>query len=135
MLQRMGSLSKQLVASPPILPPFSPLPVKKGAVPGGLYLRLRVKPGASRSRIVSLDSDCLTLQIDAPPHDGEANAAVVDYMRQVFGLRRSDVQLVSGHKSRDKVISISYDPQGKEERLVSFYQSCFEALRQEISNQ
>jgi len=42
-------------------------------------------------------------QIAAPPRDGEANEAVVEFVADICGARKKCVSLASGHKSRDKV--------------------------------
>lgn len=62
-----------------INPPFSLIKNQDNI----LYLKVYVKPGAKQSKLVSMNEDNITVQVDAPPHDGEANAALVDYMRKV----------------------------------------------------
>jgi uncharacterized protein YggU (UPF0235/DUF167 family) len=41
--------------------------------------------------------------VAAPPMDGEANAELIRFMAQVLGLRKSDLSLDSGARSRNKV--------------------------------
>jgi uncharacterized protein len=46
------------------------------------------------------------VQIDAPPRDGEANEGVIKFFAKTLGVAKSDIELKSGHKSRNKVISL-----------------------------
>ncbi|KAK3023504.1 hypothetical protein RJ639_043788 [Escallonia herrerae] len=45
-------------------------------------------------------------QIDAPAKDGEANAALLDYISSVIGVKRRQVSIGSGSKSRDKIVLV-----------------------------
>ncbi len=44
----------------------------------------------------------LKVAVTAPPEDGRANKALVEALRDALGLKRSQVELLSGDKSRDK---------------------------------
>ncbi|KAI3972652.1 hypothetical protein MKX01_019310 [Papaver californicum] len=55
---------------------------------------------------VDFDDDALGVQIDAPARDGEAKAALLDYISQVIGVKRRQVSLGSGSKYRDKVVLV-----------------------------
>ncbi|KAJ2725791.1 hypothetical protein GGI07_000998 [Coemansia sp. Benny D115] len=46
-------------------------------------------------------------RVAAPPRDGEANKEVVAFVSKVLGVPKSTVELVSGQKSRNKVVRIS----------------------------
>lgn len=46
------------------------------------------------------------MQIDAPAKDGEANAALLDYISSVLGVKRRQVSIGSGSKSRGKVVIV-----------------------------
>ncbi|KAK2968040.1 hypothetical protein RJ640_003774 [Escallonia rubra] len=50
--------------------------------------------------------DELGVQIDAPAKDGEANAALLDYISSVIGVKRRQVSIGSGSKSRDKIVIV-----------------------------
>jgi uncharacterized protein YggU (UPF0235/DUF167 family) len=53
-----------------------------------------------------LGSEALDVAVDAKPVDGEANAAIAEYVAELLGLKRRDVTLVAGGKSRDKVLAV-----------------------------
>lgn len=62
-------------------------------------------PTAQNSAITGADGQ-LHLAISAPPREGEANVAVARYVAEALGLKKSQVALHSGAKSREKVVRI-----------------------------
>ncbi|HVO51986.1 MAG TPA: DUF167 domain-containing protein [Thermoanaerobaculia bacterium] len=77
---------------------------------GGSRLRLRVSAGASRSRILGVHGGALKLSVKAPPERGKANGEVRALVAEVFGLAPSEVGIVSGETSPDKVVSLPIPP-------------------------
>ena len=71
---------------------------------GGTRLRLRVSAGASRSRVLGVHGGALKLSVKAPPERGKANREVLALVAEAFGLAASDVELVAGETSPDKVV-------------------------------
>jgi len=67
-------------------------------------LRLRVVPGATRSRVVGRHGDAWKVRVTAPPEGGRANDAVLAVLADALDLTRRDLELVSGRSSRDKVV-------------------------------
>lgn len=74
----------------------------------GLILRVRVQPKASREGVKGLSADAAQVQISlcAPPVDGAANAALIAFVAKRLGAPKSSIQLISGEKSREKVLLI-----------------------------
>lgn len=70
-------------------------------------LRLRVSAGASRRRILGVHGGALKLSVNAPPEKGKANREVLSLVAETFGLAPSDVELVSGDTSPDKVVRLA----------------------------
>jgi uncharacterized protein (TIGR00251 family) len=77
-----------------------------GGVDGAVELELLVVPRASRSRLAGVHDDRLKIQVNAPPVDGEANAAVTALIARSFGVKRAAVTLVSGQTGRRKRVRI-----------------------------
>jgi len=73
----------------------------------GVLLRVRVQPRASRDSLDGLHGDQLRIRLTAPPVEGAANAACVALLAKTLGIRRSQVQIQAGEKSRDKLIHIA----------------------------
>ncbi len=68
----------------------------------GCILPVRAQPGARRAGVQGEQNGALKVAVTAPPTDGKANEALVDVLRQALGLKRSQVELLSGPTSRDK---------------------------------
>ena len=76
-------------------------------VPGGVVLEVLVQPRASRTRVVGEHDGRLKEQLAAPPVDGEANAALVDFHAGELGARRSDVTIERGDTGRRKTVRVA----------------------------
>jgi uncharacterized protein (TIGR00251 family) len=72
----------------------------------GAQFALRVQPRASRNAIVGVIGDAVKLAITAPPVDGKANQAVVEYLSDLFRVPKSNIVIVSGETGRNKLIAI-----------------------------
>ena len=70
-----------------------------------MELDIRVQPRASRNA-VEIDGERITVRVTAVPESGKANDAVVALLAKRLGVPKRSVQIVRGHKSRDKRISI-----------------------------
>jgi uncharacterized protein (TIGR00251 family) len=65
-------------------------------------LAVRVQPRASRNEVVGWREGVLAIRLTAPPVEGAANRACRDFLAEALGVRRADVEMISGDKSRDK---------------------------------
>ncbi len=70
-------------------------------------LKIHVTPRGSRNEVTGWRGQVLSIKITAPPVEGAANAAVVSFVADALGVRKSQVELVSGEKSREKTLRIS----------------------------
>ena len=70
-----------------------------------LELDIRVQSRASRNA-VEIDGERITVRVTAVPESGKANDAVVALLAKRLGVPKRSVQIVRGHKSRDKRIRI-----------------------------
>jgi uncharacterized protein len=70
--------------------------------PEGWLLPVHAQPGARKEGIKGERAGALRVAVTAPPQDGRANEAVAQVLREAFGLKRSELQLVGGEKSRNK---------------------------------
>lgn len=69
-------------------------------------LKVRINPRSSRNQITGWKGDVLHIKLTAPPVDGAANKAGVEFLADRLGVKKSQVTLVSGATSRDKVFEI-----------------------------
>lgn len=63
-----------------------------------------VKPRAAHNQVIGLRQGALHVQLKAPPVEGKANEALVRFLAEVLDLRPWQVEIVSGLKSRRKVV-------------------------------
>ena len=68
----------------------------------GFVLPVRAQPGARKAGILGEQAGALKVAVTAPPEDGRANKALVEALREALGLKRSQVELLSGPAGRDK---------------------------------
>lgn len=71
-----------------------------------LVLSVQVQPRAGRSAIAGPLGEHLKIRLAAPPVDGRANAELVAFLAQEFGVRREDVEILRGDGARRKVVRI-----------------------------
>jgi len=74
---------------------------------GGVTLELLVQPRASRTRVVGEHDGRLKLQLAAPPVDGEANAALVEFLADALGVRKAEVTVARGEAGRRKTVRVA----------------------------
>jgi uncharacterized protein (TIGR00251 family) len=75
---------------------------KKGAA-----LAVRVTPRASRNEIVEIQDDgTVKIHLTAPAHEGKANEELIKFLAEIFGVPKSNVDIVAGASGRDKLISV-----------------------------
>jgi uncharacterized protein (TIGR00251 family) len=71
-----------------------------------MTIQLRVQPRAKRNSLTRRLENEWKLQVTAPALEGKANQACIEFFARGLGIARSRVKLVSGEKSRHKVIAL-----------------------------
>ncbi|XP_038156569.1 UPF0235 protein C15orf40 homolog [Cyprinodon tularosa] len=86
---------------------------------GAVAITVHAKPGSKHSGITDVCAEAVGVSIAAPPTDGEANAELVRYLAEVLALKKSQISLDKGSRSRDKVIRVDscLDPEEVLRRL------------------
>lgn len=72
----------------------------------GATLPVRAQPGARKNAVVGEQAGALKVAVTAPPEDGRANAALVELLREWLGVKRSQVELLTGQTNRNKTFLI-----------------------------
>ena len=85
----------------------------------GVVLALHCQPGAKASRVVGLHDDRLKLQLQAPPLENRANEALVAWLANQLSLPRKQIEILTGHTSRQKRVLVRGATQGQVERLLT----------------
>lgn len=70
---------------------------------------MRVRPGASRTRVGGTHAGRLVVAVGARAVDGAATEATLTAVAQALGVRPRHVRLVTGATSRDKVVEVDDD--------------------------
>lgn len=68
----------------------------------GAIIAIKAVPGAKRDQIAGPVGDRLKARVAAPPEGGKANAALCALLAGALGVRRRDVQIISGATSPEK---------------------------------
>lgn len=78
-----------------------------GEKDGKVFFKVKVQPRASKNGLAGVIGDAVKLRITAPPVDGEANKAVIQFFAHLFHLPQKEVEIVSGLSSRSKMVALS----------------------------
>ena len=81
------------------------IPLKQTSA--GISFAVKVHPRARKNAITGTLGDALKLALTAPPIEGKANEAVIDFLADFFDIPRSSITIASGKTSRLKVVHIS----------------------------
>jgi uncharacterized protein (TIGR00251 family) len=76
----------------------------------GVSLRIRVKPRASKSRVLGEREGELEVAVSAPPVDGAANEELVRVLADYFDVPKGAVTVFRGASGRSKIVRISEVP-------------------------
>lgn len=69
--------------------------------------KVKIHPRARKNAITGEVGDALKLSLTAPPVEGKANAACIEFLANLLKVPRSSVTIASGQNSRSKVIRVS----------------------------
>lgn len=72
----------------------------------GVFIRIRLQPRSSKNTIDGVQEGSLRIRLTAPPVENEANRAVIEFLSDILGIRKSSLEIYSGHKSRDKRVKV-----------------------------
>jgi len=72
----------------------------------GVVLRIRVQPRAAQNSLAGEMEGALKVRLTAPPVDGAANEACCKFLAELFDVARSNVEIVSGHTGRNKLVKV-----------------------------
>ena len=73
----------------------------------GIAFAVKVQPRARRNAVTGSVGDALKLALTAPPVDGRANQALIEFLAELFEIPRASVTIASGETSRNKMVRIT----------------------------
>ena len=82
-------------------------------------LEIKAVPGASKTEIAGVKDNRLRIRIVAAPEDGKANAELLAFLSKALGCPKRDLRLISGEKSRLKVVALPVECLAKVEGVAN----------------
>ncbi len=67
---------------------------------------VKVKPKSREEKVEEIDRNYLKIWVKEPAIKGRANKALIDVLSRYFSVSPSRINIISGLKSRDKIINI-----------------------------
>ncbi|HVM92234.1 MAG TPA: DUF167 domain-containing protein [Terriglobales bacterium] len=80
------------------------IPILESA--SGVTFAVKAHPRAKKNAITGEIGDALKVSLTAPPVDGKANAACIEFIAKLLKVPRSSVSIASGETSRNKVVRV-----------------------------
>lgn len=74
---------------------------------GGVSFAIRVHPRAKKNAIAGELGDALKVSLTAPPIEGRANEACIEFFAKLLKVPRSSITIASGQSSRNKIIRVA----------------------------
>ena len=84
----------------------APKNARPTAVPASCRLEVKVIPGASRDEVAGTMGNAVKIKLRAPPVEGRANEALVEFLSEQLDLPRRAISLERGETSRQKLLRI-----------------------------
>lgn len=72
----------------------------------GASFAVKVHPRARKDAVTGELGDALKVSLTAPPAEGRANEALIEFLADLLQLPRSSVTIAAGHSSRNKAVRV-----------------------------
>ena len=83
-----------------------------------ITLKIHLQPRASRNGIDGVQGDTLKLRVTAPPVEGRANKALKKLLAELLGISPSQIAIITGQRSREKLVQVSGISRAEIERAL-----------------
>jgi uncharacterized protein (TIGR00251 family) len=70
-----------------------------------MKLEIKVVPGAKKNQIIE-EQDKIKVYLTAPAVDGKANEALIEFLAENYKVKKYQIEIIKGLKSRNKIINI-----------------------------
>lgn len=75
-------------------------------------LSIKIISNSSKNQIVEKRDDFLKIKIKAPAEKGRANRELIKFLAKEFKIKKSQIEIIKGEKSRQKIIRINQFKKG-----------------------
>jgi uncharacterized protein (TIGR00251 family) len=82
-------------------------------------LSVRIQPRASKNEVIRREDGGIKIRLTAPPVDGAANEALIRFLADALSVPKSQVEIIAGHASRDKIVRIHGTSEADARRLLN----------------
>ena len=72
-----------------------------------ITIKIYLQPRSSKNEIVGPYRDGIKVRVTAAPVEGKANEALLRFLAKEFGVTSSSIEIVRGHRSREKIIRVA----------------------------
>jgi uncharacterized protein len=73
----------------------------------GVTVKIYVAPRSSSNKVIGVHNGSIKVSLTAPPVEGAANKALIEFMAKVLGVPRGAVRITSGETSRHKTVTVA----------------------------
>ena len=73
---------------------------------GGILFYVKVQPRAAAYALAGTHGDAVKVKLRDPPVDEAANRALIRFLADLFRVKKSDIEIVSGHHTRKKRVLV-----------------------------
>lgn len=74
--------------------------------PHGIRITVFAQPKASKNEVIGPHNGAVKIKITAPPIEGRANEAIIEFLSELFNIPKRSIQLYRGNSSRNKVFEL-----------------------------
>jgi uncharacterized protein (TIGR00251 family) len=71
-----------------------------------MIITIKVVPGAKKN-FLKEENGSYKVYLTAPPVEGKANQALIEFLADHFGVKKNQIEITKGLKSRNKTVIIS----------------------------
>jgi uncharacterized protein len=72
----------------------------------GCSITLSVHAGAKRTELCGIHGDALKMKVAAPPVEGAANSAIIDFFSKLLSLKKRRLFFLQGEFSKRKILMV-----------------------------
>jgi uncharacterized protein (TIGR00251 family) len=83
-----------------------------------MIIRVRVITNAKHSEVMSRVGSIVRVRIAAPAVDGKANAELLEFLAEFFGVKKTGVSILRGEKGKEKTVQIEGRPEHELEDVM-----------------
>ena len=86
----------------------------------GTFLRIVVKPNSKKKELIEeISRNVITINLESTAQKGKANSELLKRLSKKLEISTSDISIVSGHKSREKILLIENLSKEEVEKILS----------------